>query len=89
VSTRDGAEECVPIRPAEPGGRAQGGDGILFRFVKHEVVNIIHVELAREIDINFNSMVNVLLLDCLQERVEPYHCSEIAYYPNEIDLQTR
>lgn len=51
VDLADGSEDHIPVGTAKVCGRAQTGDGILFRVrvVDHDVVGIVRLDLRSEV----------------------------------------
>jgi hypothetical protein len=53
--------------------------------------NVVHVVLLDprgEVDVNLNAVLRVLLLDGVQEGVEPFSRTEVANDPGKVDLHT-
>ena len=87
----DGAEDAVPVGATEVGGRAQGGDGVLLRtdILDDDVVNLVLLDLSGEVDVDLDAVLRVLLLDGVEERVEPLRLREVTDDPGEVDLQPK
>jgi hypothetical protein len=52
----------------------------------NDVVHIILLNLSSEVNVNLNTVLGILLLDSMQERVEPFRTSEITNNPCEVNL---
>ena len=84
----DRAEDSVPVGPTEVRWGAERGDGVLLGtdVLHDDVVHIVLLDLCRKVDVDLNSVLRVLLLDSLQQRVEPLRTAEVTDYPGEVDL---
>ncbi len=84
----DTRKDAVPVRAAKVGGRAEGGDGVLVRAdVLHEDVrHVVVLDLGGQVDVDLDAVLRVLLLDRVQERVEPLGGTKVADDPGEVDL---
>lgn len=88
---RNRAEDAVPVRPAEVGRRAQRGDRVALRtdVLHDDVRHVVLLDLRGEVDVDLDAALAVLLLDRLQQRVEPLGGAEVADDPREVDLRAR
>ncbi len=88
VLLRDRAEDAVPVRAAEVRRRAQARDRVLLRadVLHNDVVHVLLLDLRRQVDVDLNPVLRVLLLDGVQERVEPLRRAEVTDDPGEVHL---
>lgn len=89
VLLRDRAEHPVPVRAAEVRGRAQVRDRVLLRadVLHDDVVHVLLLDLRGQVDVDLDPVLRVLLLDRVQERVEPLGGAEVADDPREVHLR--
>ena len=52
-----------------------------------DVVHVVLLDLRSQVDVNFNPVLGVLLLNGLQQRVEPLRRAEVTDNPGEVDLR--
>ena len=50
------------------------------------VSHIILFNLSGEVNVNLNTVLGILFLDSMQERVEPFGTSKVTNDPGEVDL---
>jgi hypothetical protein len=88
VLLRDARKDAVPVGAAEVSGGAEGGDSVLLRTdVLHEDVrHIVVLDLGGQVYVNLDAVLHVLLLDGVQERVEPLGGAKVADDPSKVDL---
>ena len=88
VLLRNAREHPVPVRTTEVRRRPQAGDSILLRadVLHNDVVHLVLLELLRQVDVDLDPVLGVLLLDGVQERVEPFGGAEVTDDPGEVDL---
>lgn len=56
----------------------------------HDIVHVILLDLCGKIDGYLDLIVNILLFDSMQERMEPFGGTKVANNPSEVNLgQTR
>lgn len=67
------------------GCRRANGDGD----THDDVVHIVFLDLRGQININLDPVPGVLLLDCVQERVEPLGGTKVTNNPGEVYLLDR
>lgn len=53
----------------------------------NDVVHVVLLNLRSQVNVNFNPVLGVLLLDGLQQRVEPLRGAEVTDDPGEVDLR--
>ena len=85
---RQASKHAIPIRSTKVGRRTETSNRITFRTDVRDV-NVVHVvflELGGEVDANLDSVLCVLFLDCVEERMEPFCCAEITDHPDEVDF---
>lgn len=81
-------KHSIPIRSTEMCRCPQAGDGVPICTNVRDV-DILHVvlfDLRGEVNRNLNPVLSVLFFDRVQERVEPFCCTEITNDPDEVDL---
>lgn len=85
---RDGRKDSVPVRPAKVRRRTQQSNRILLcaHILNHDIGHIVFLDLGSKIDADLNSVLRVLLLDRMQQRVEPLSRSKVTDHPCEVDL---
>lgn len=54
----------------------------------NNVVHIVFLDLGCEIDIDFDSVLSILLFDGVKQRVEPFGNPKVTDDPCEVDLET-
>lgn len=54
----------------------------------NDVIHVVLLDLRRNIDVDLNSPLGILLLDSVEERVEPFCDAEVTNNPSEIDLHS-
>lgn len=52
----------------------------------NDVVHIILLNLGGKIDVDLDTVLSVLFFNGMQERMEPFGCSEVTDDPSEVDL---
>ena len=69
-------------------GGAEGGDGVLLRadVLNEDVRHVVVLYLGGQVDVDLDTVLHVLLLDRMQERVEPLGGAKVADHPREVDL---
>ena len=85
---RNGTEDTVPVWTTEVGGRTQRGDRILLRtdVLDNDIVHVIFLDLGSQINVDLDAVLGVLLLDSVQQRVEPLRTAEVTDDPGKVDL---
>ena len=84
----DRAEHAVPVGATEVRGGPEARDRILLRadVLHDDVVHVLLADLRRQVDVDLDAVLRVLLLDRVQERVEPLGGAEVADDPREVHL---
>lgn len=84
----DGAEHPVPVRTTKVCRRAEVGDRVFLGtdVLDDDVVHVLLLDLRRQVDVDLDPVLRVLLLDCVQERVEPLRRAEVTDDPREVHL---
>lgn len=84
----DGAEDAIPVGPAEMSRSTKGGDRILLgtNILNDDVRHVVFLDLGRQVDVDLNAVLGVLLLNGVQERVEPFRSAKVTNDPCEVDL---
>ena len=84
----DAREDAIPVGAAKVRGGAEGSDSVLLRAdVLHEDVrHVVVLDLGGQVDVDLDTVLHVLLLDGVQERVEPLGGAKVADDPRKIDL---
>ena len=82
------SEHPIPVGPSEVGRSPQAGDCIALRanILDQDIVHVIVLESGSEIDGDLDPVLRILLLDGVQERVEPFCGAEVTDDPNEVHL---
>lgn len=81
-------EHSIPVGSPKVGRSPQAGDRIALRadVLDKNVVHIVLLDLGGEIDRDFDPVLRVLLLDGVQEGVEPFCSAKVTDDPDEVDL---
>ena len=84
----DAREDAIPVGAAKVRGGAEGSDSVLLRAdVLHEDVrHVVVLDLGGQVDVDLDTVLHVLLLDGVQERVEPLGGAKVADHPREVNL---
>ena len=84
----DAPEDHVPVGTAKVGWASQTGDGVLVGVgvVDHDVGRVVRLNLGREVGVDLDAVVKVLLLDGEEQRAEPLKGAKVTADPEEVDL---
>lgn len=84
----DRSEHSIPVGSPEVGRSPQAGDRIALRanILDEDIVHVVLLESGSEIDGDLDPVLRVLLLDGVQERVEPFCGAEVTDDPDEVNL---
>ena len=82
------AEHAVPVGPSEVRWRPEAGDRVLLcaNILHDDIVHVLLADLCRQINIDLNAVLRVLLFDRVQKRVEPLGRPEVADDPRKVHL---
>jgi len=61
---------------------------LLWRKTCNNVIHVVLLDLRRKIDVDLNPPLGILLLDGVEERVEPFCDAEVTNNPSEVDLHS-
>ena len=88
VLVGDARKNAIPVRPAKVRRCPQRGDRVLVGadVLYDDVGHVIFLDLRRQVDVDLDPVLHVLLFDRVQERVEPLGRAEVADNPGEVDL---
>lgn len=69
-------------------GRLQARDGVLLGsdILHDDIVHVVLFDLRGQVYVDLNSVLGVLFLDGVQERVKPFCGAEVTDDPSEVDL---
>ena len=84
----DRAEDSVPVGPTEVRWSAERGDGVLLgaNVLDDDVVHFVLLDLRRQVNVDLNAVLGVLLFDGVQQGVEPLRRAEVTNDPREVHL---
>lgn len=55
----------------------------------NDVVHVVLLDLGGEVDVDLDTVLCVLLLNGVQERVEPFSSAKVTNDPGEVNLRMR
>lgn len=89
VLLRNRAEHAVPVRAAKVRRGTEARDCVLLRadVLHDDVVHVLLADLRRQVDVDLDPVLCVLLLDRVQQRVEPLRRAKVADHPREVHLR--
>lgn len=82
------SEHPIPVGSPEVGWSLQAGNRIALRadVLDKDVGHVVVLELGGEVNRDIDPVLRVLLLDGVQERVEPFCSAEVTNDPDKVDL---